>query len=192
MNNRTYKIRLVAGLGNPGDTYKNTRHNIGFTIIDSLANHFKATSWKKSFNALCTEIKIQDDRIIFLKPMTYMNNSGAPLQACASFYKIAPEEILVIHDELDLTLGKIKAKLGGGNGGHNGIKSIESTIGKQFYRLRLGIGRPEDKTQVSNYVLSNFSSSEEEVMNNISDNISSNFCLLLNPSLDNFMNKVNT
>lgn len=160
-------IKLIVGLGNPSDKYKNTRHNIGFMAIDLIAKESQAQMWKQNFNGLSTEATIGNQKVILLKPMTYMNNSGVSVQSCANFYKILPEEILVIHDELDIPLCKIKTKIGGGNGGHNGIKSIESRIGKEFHRLRIGIGRPEHKDQVSDYVLSNFSSTEMEHVNTI-------------------------
>lgn len=168
-------IKLIVGLGNPSDKYKNTRHNIGFIAIDEIAEAFEAPSWKQNFGGLFTEVKCCNQRIVLLKPMSYMNNSGGPVQSCASFYKIRPEEILVIHDELDIPLSKIKTKIGGGNGGHNGIKSIESRIGKEFHRLRIGIGRPEHKDQISDYVLSNFSSIESEAIDHIISNICMNF-----------------
>lgn len=170
-------IKLVVGLGNPSDKYKNTRHNIGFIAIDEIAEVLQAPSWKQNFGGLFTEIKFCNQRVVLLKPMSYMNNSGVPVQSCASFYKIRPEEILVIHDELDIPLSKIKTKIGGGNGGHNGIKSIESRIGKEFHRLRIGIGRPEYKDQVSDYVLSDFSSVETETVDEIIRGISMDFSL---------------
>lgn len=170
-------IKLIVGLGNPTDKYKNTRHNIGFMAIDEIAEGLQAPSWKQNFGGLFTEIKFCNQRVVLLKPMSYMNNSGVPVQSCASFYKIRPEEILVIHDELDIPLSKIKTKIGGGNGGHNGIKSIESRIGKEFHRLRIGIGRPEHKDQVSDYVLSNFSSVETETVDEIIRGISMDFSL---------------
>lgn len=188
MINLNSGVKLLIGLGNPGDTYKGNRHNIGFIILDALAESFNAAPWRKNFNGSWTEIKLGQNRIMLLKPLTYMNNSGNPVADCASFYKISPEDILVIHDELDLPLGKLKVKQGGGHGGHNGIKSIAARLGKDFYRLRIGIGHPGDKNQVSDYVLGNFTSEEKPRIAEVVAAVGANSGSLLAGNFDLFMN----
>lgn len=148
-------IKLLVGLGNPGAEYAETRHNAGFWLVDELAWLWKAQlrDEKKFFGAIA-RVPQTDGDLWLLKPSTYMNRSGQAVQALTAFYKIKPQEILVVHDELDLAPGRIKFKLGGGNGGHNGLKDIQAKLGTpDFYRLRLGIGHPGDRAEVSNYVL---------------------------------------
>ena len=147
-------IKLIVGLGNPGNEYKNTRHNAGFWAVDTIATKYKANfsaSAKFFGDVACVELNKID--IFLLKPQTFMNLSGKSVLAMASFYKIAPEQILVIHDELDFAVGTIKLKQGGGNGGHNGLKDIDRVIGKNYWRLRVGIDHPGDKHKVASYVL---------------------------------------
>ena len=146
-------IKLVVGLGNPGAEYELTRHNIGWLVLDSLKkldNH----PWKSKFKGLYTDTSINSEKVYFLKPQTYMNLSGESVQPLCQFFKIQPEEILVLHDELDLPFGQIQFKKGGGLAGHNGLKSMAQTLSTQdFYRMRIGIGRPVHGS-VSNWVLS--------------------------------------
>jgi peptidyl-tRNA hydrolase, PTH1 family len=148
-------IRLIVGLGNPGREYETTRHNVGFVWVDELAReqkmHFNIDS---KFHGLSARGKVGDDELWLLKPQTFMNLSGRAVGALAQFYKITPAEILVVHDELDLAPGIARLKLGGGHGGHNGLKDIIAQLGsKDFWRLRLGIGHPGERNEVSNYVL---------------------------------------
>ncbi|WP_165088719.1 aminoacyl-tRNA hydrolase [Neisseria yangbaofengii] len=148
-------IKMIVGLGNPGKEYEATRHNVGFWLLDELAWQWKATfkDEKKFFGEVARVSRPEGD-VWLIKPMTFMNRSGLAVAALAQFYKIRPEEILVVHDELDIECGRIKFKLGGGNGGHNGLKDIQARLGTpNFYRLRLGIGHPGDKALVSAYVL---------------------------------------
>lgn len=148
-------IRLVAGLGNPGEKYVSTRHNVGFDWLDRLASS-QRTSFvlETRFRGLCARITQADTDIWLLKPQTYMNASGMSVAAVCRYYKIAPEQILIIHDELDLQPGVIKLKSGGGTGGHNGLKSIVADLSSQaFWRLRIGVGHPGDRNQVVDYVL---------------------------------------
>ncbi len=151
-------MKLIVGLGNPGPTYKNNRHNIGFMSVDKLLQDLSAAdiSNKKFMGEL---YKAGD--LLLLKPQTFMNLSGKSVQAVASFYKINPDNILVIHDEIDLPFGAVRIKKGGGNGGHNGLKSIDALITKEYNRLRLGVGKPERKEMVASYVLSDFSKEEQ-------------------------------
>ncbi|PIT60107.1 aminoacyl-tRNA hydrolase [Snodgrassella alvi] len=148
-------IRLIVGLGNPGTEYEHTRHNVGFDFIDELAKLWK-TSLKaeKKFFGQVARVNLAEGEIWLLKPTTYMNKSGTAVQALAKFYKISPEEILIIHDELDIPCGQVRFKKGGSNGGHNGLKDIQAWLSTpDFYRLRLGIGHPGDRNLVVHYVL---------------------------------------
>lgn len=156
-------LKLIVGLGNPGPEYIETRHNAGFWFIDEIAN--SPLSYQSKFKGLVGEL-IQDGRKVYLlKPETYMNKSGESVLALAHFYKILPEEILVVHDELDLPPGVVKLKEGGGHGGHNGLKSIASCLGSNsFNRLRIGVGHPGDAKLVSNYVLKKASGADQKLM----------------------------
>lgn len=149
------KIKMIVGLGNPGSEYEQTRHNAGFWFIDELAWQYKVTlKEEKKFFGSVARISISGSDLWLLKPSTFMNRSGQAVAALAQFYKIKPEEILVVHDELDIPCGRIKFKLGGGNGGHNGLKDIQARLGTpDFYRLRLGIDHPGDRNLVVGYVL---------------------------------------
>lgn len=149
------KIKMIVGLGNPGSEYEQTRHNAGFWFIDELAWQYKATlKEEKKFFGSVARISISGSDLWLLKPSTFMNRSGQAVAALAQFYKIKPEEILVVHDELDIPCGRIKFKLGGGNGGHNGLKDIQARLGTpDFYRLRLGIDHPGKRNLVVGYVL---------------------------------------
>ena len=151
---------LIAGLGNIGEEYKNTKHNIGFMTVDKIADDYNFPEWKEKNKYLFTKTKINDTDVILLKPTTYMNLSGEAVQAITTLYKIKPENIIVIHDDLDLKTGVIKTKQGGGTGGHNGLKSIDSKIGNNYHRIRIGISHPRDinpNQDVASYVLSKFS-----------------------------------
>lgn len=154
---------LVVGLGNPGANYKDTRHNIGFIAVEKLSDRYNFTwSHKSKFNAYIATGECELGKVILCKPDTFMNLSGSSVQSIAAFYKIPKEKIIVIHDDIDLPLGKTKYKIGGGSGGHNGLKSIDSVIGPNYHRLRVGIGRPEhDAYDISDYVLGKFAKDEE-------------------------------
>ena len=149
------KIKMIVGLGNPGSEYEQTRHNAGFWFIDELAWQYKATlKEEKKFFGSVARISISGSDLWLLKPSTFMNRSGQAVAALAQFYKIKPEEILVVHDELDIPCGRIKFKLGGGNRGHNGLKDIQARLGTpDYYRLRLGIDHPGGCNLVVSYVL---------------------------------------
>ena len=153
-------MKLFVGLGNPGERYILTRHNVGFMVLDKLIKQLSIEGWDKKFDSFFNKIIIDQKSIILLKPLTFMNVSGHAVQKVKNFYGIDPNNIVIIHDDIDLELGKIKLKKGGGDGGHNGLKSIIKLIGSEFNRIRIGIGRPE-KISVSSYVLNNFR--EEEV-----------------------------
>lgn len=159
-------IKLIVGLGNPTAEYEHTRHNAGFWLLDELAWQWKvALREEKKFHGEVARASHQGRDVWLLKPYTYMNLSGKSVAALAQFYKILPNEILVVHDELDIPCGKIRFKLGGGNGGHNGLKDIQAKLGTaDFYRLRLGIGHPGDKTLVAGYVLTKPSPSDRDAI----------------------------
>ncbi|KIE05654.1 hypothetical protein NF27_DP01980 [Candidatus Jidaibacter acanthamoeba] len=180
--------KLIAGLGNPGERDRNTRHNLGFMAIDEIALKLNVMQFVNKFHAEFASLQVANHKILLLKPQTFMNNSGTAIRECAVFYKILPQDILVIHDELDLETGKIKIKTGGGSGGHNGLKSIDQNISNNYYRLRFGIGKPEHKSQVSDYVLHNFNSNEIKIVTQGLKFISNNLGLLLNSNYDNFLN----
>ncbi|MFP4097915.1 MAG: aminoacyl-tRNA hydrolase [Alphaproteobacteria bacterium] len=158
---------LFVGLGNPGDKYAYNRHNIGFMVLDAIIdqNPDVYPDYRRKFQGYTSEGRIKTNKVILLKPLTYMNNSGNAVAQAVKFYKIAPENIIVFHDELDIAPGDVRVKCGGGNAGHNGLKSIQAHIGgADFWRVRIGIGRPAHKGQVSNYVLSDFSKTEVDIL----------------------------
>ena len=157
---------LIVGLGNIGDKYELTRHNVGFLVIDEMTKNLTTSNINNS-NFHSTLLKSGYN--LFSKPTTYMNNSGLAVHAIMDYYKIDLEDIIVIHDDLDLPFGAVKFKIGGGHGGHNGLRSLDSHIGKDYIRVRIGIGKPKDKSDVANYVLSNFS---KEELNKLQDIIS--------------------
>ena len=155
---------LIVGLGNPGPKYKNNRHNIGFMVVDYLINHLNPLPInKKEFKGELFKIK----DILLLKPTTYMNLSGESVKAVKNFYKIKNCNIIVIHDDLDLPFGAIRFKKGGSSGGHNGLKSIDSMIGNDYIRIRIGIGRPKEKHEVIRFVLEDFSNEEKKYLDEI-------------------------
>ncbi len=154
---------LIVGLGNPGNAYKTHRHNVGFMAVDVLRTRYGSPKCSSMFGGEVAFLRKEEPSLLSVKPMEYMNLSGRAVNQVARFYKILPEEIIVIHDELDLPFGQLKLKQDGGAGGHNGLRSIIDQIGARFIRVRVGIGRPSfgDKEQVSNYVLSPFDKSQQ-------------------------------
>jgi peptidyl-tRNA hydrolase, PTH1 family len=154
---------LVAGLGNPGGEHAQDRHNVGWMVVDELARRHGG-SFKGKFRGRLADVRLGDARLALLKPETYMNESGASIQAAAAFYKVAPEDVVVVHDDVDLEVGRLQARLGGGLAGHNGLRSIASRVGSQdFLRLRIGVGRPGrgDRRPVADYVLSPFAPEDD-------------------------------
>lgn len=147
---------LICGLGNPGPKYAGTRHNIGFMVVDRLAERWRAPSWQQKYKGEATTTQVAGEPALLLKPLTYMNVSGDSVQPAVAFYKLKLDQIIVIHDELDLPLGQLKLKKGGGHGGHNGIRHIAGRLGQDFFRVRAGIGRPDGNKSVSSHVLGGF------------------------------------
>jgi len=163
---------LIAGLGNPGDKYKNNRHNIGFQIIDTYLTFFSQNKLIDKFDSEYTSINFKENKLHIIKPKTFMNESGIAINKCINFFKIPLENLIVIYDEMDLSPGNIKIKFGGGSAGHNGIKSIINCLGSEkFTRVRVGIGKPVNKEKISSYVLSNFTNDELNLFNEIKTNI---------------------
>ena len=158
-------MRLFAGLGNPGATYATNRHNVGFMAVDHIASRYGFSPWKKKGLSLISEGRVESGKIILVKPQSFMNESGLPIADIARFYKIDTNNVFVFHDELDLTAGKVRVKLGGGHGGHNGLRDILNKTGKNNYiRIRIGIGHPGLKEDVTNWVLTKFSPDEKKII----------------------------
>ena len=182
---------LLVGLGNPGDKYKNNRHNIGFMVVDALAEDNSFPAWRAKFNSAMSEGRIGDEKVVLLKPQTFMNESGQGIGKAAKFYKIPLDRIIIFHDELDLNPGKVRARLGGGLAGHNGLKSAKAHLGgADFWRVRLGIGHPGDKNRVSGYVLSDFAKSEQDWLERLIDGVPRHISFLLDGNDDDFMTRV--
>jgi peptidyl-tRNA hydrolase, PTH1 family len=177
---------LIIGLGNPGREHVYNRHNIGFMALDALVDKYGTGGDKSLFKGIVRTGVINDQNVLFLKPLTYMNLSGESIGACARFYKIPVENMIVLHDELDIPLATVKVKQGGGAAGHNGLKSIDQHLDKNYWRVRLGIGHPGDKDQVSDYVLSNFSKPEEKIVETLITTLVDDFGLLLDGKLAEF------
>ena len=161
---------LIIGLGNPGSAYLRTRHNAGFMAVDALAG--KDAVWKKEKNSLTTKL----GNAILAKPQTFMNLSGIAVQALMTFYKIPLENLVVIHDDIDLKIGDVREKVGGGSAGHNGIKSIDAAVGRDYHRIRIGVGRGDQQIDIADWVLGRFSSEDQEIINNTIKKITDNFC----------------
>lgn len=173
-------LALFVGLGNPGSKYEANRHNIGFKVVDAIADAATAAPFKKmSSLAEVSSFSAENTKILLAKPVTFMNLSGQAVRFLSDFYKIPNEKIFVFHDDIDLKLRCLKIKNGGGSGGHNGLKSIDSLIGNNYWRVRIGVGRPEKKTMVSSYVLDDFLQDEGEILREIIAGISDNIPLIL-------------
>lgn len=183
---------LVVGLGNPGSEYADTRHNVGFMAADEIHRRYNFSAFRAKFDGLIAEGQISGEKIYLLKPQTYMNLSGNSVQKAASFYKIDPQHIIVIHDDMDLPIDKIKAKTGGGSGGHNGLKSIDACITPQYHRIRLGIGHPQNKDgeNVINHVLSSFSKTDKEILKQNIDIAVDLLGILITEGMAEFSNQI--
>ncbi len=181
---------LLIGLGNPGSTYAANRHNVGFMAIDAIRNAFEFGREASKFGGAFSEGTINSQKVFAFKPQTYMNLSGEPAQKLCQFYKIPISNITVLHDELDLPLAKIRVKIGGGAGGHNGLKSLDANLGQDYQRIRIGIGHPGDKNLVSDYVLSDFGKEEAKTIAALLADISRELPLLLQGNGAGFMNRL--
>jgi PTH1 family peptidyl-tRNA hydrolase len=160
-------VQIWAGLGNPGAQYALQRHNVGFMVADILAESHAFGPWQKKFRSLVSEGRIGRQRVLLLKPQTFMNDSGDAVQQALRFYKLEPDALTAIHDELDLAPMKVKVRTGGGLAGHNGLRSIAAALGPDFRRLRIGIGHPGHKDKVTGHVLGNYAKSEMEALSDL-------------------------
>ena len=182
---------LFVGLGNPTPDSENNRHNVGFKIIDAINKKFGLSKQKPKFKGLLTTGNIEGEKVYAIKPLTFMNNSGICIRELLEYFKFDAEDVIVFHDDLDIEFGKIKAKFSGSSAGHNGIASIDKFIGKDYSRVRIGIGKPENKISVSDYVLNDFNEEEQEKINLITNNIIESISILIDKKLDLFSSTVN-
>ena len=183
-------MKLFVGLGNPGKKYVNNRHNIGFMALDQIANDHSFSSWKSKFQGQLSDGKLGLEKVILLKPETFMNLSGQSVSETIKFYKIKTEDVVVFHDELDLSASKLRVKSSGGHAGHNGLRSIHQHIGPDYQRVRMGIGHPGHKDRVANYVLSDFAKSDQNWLQDLLFGISDGAIYLANNDAGKFMNAV--
>jgi peptidyl-tRNA hydrolase, PTH1 family len=184
-------MRILAGLGNPGAQYQNNRHNVGFMAADAIARRHSFSPWAKKFQALIAEGTIYGEKVLLMKPQTFMNNSGQSVGEAARFYKLEPRDIAVLYDELDLPPAKVRVKDGGGHGGHNGIRSLDAHLpGKDYRRVRIGIGHPGVKELVHGYVLGDFAKADAKWLDPLLDAIADHAGLIGQGDGNTFMNKV--
>ena len=182
---------LFIGLGNKGSKYNYNRHNIGFLFIDYLVKKYKLIKIKNKLKSILYKGNIMDNNILLAQPQTMMNLSGESVRLVKNFYKIKKDNIFVFHDEIDLEIGRIKFKFGGGSAGHNGIKNIDKNIGNDYYRIRIGINNKNNYSKINKFVLSDFSSDEKTLLNYKINLMDKNMMYVFRKDLSNFMNKVN-
>ena len=183
---------LIAGLGNPGKEYENTRHNAGFLVLDTLAQKLRADLSERKHRALCGKAVIGGQKVILLKPQTYMNSSGESIRAAADYYKVPPEDILVVYDDISLAPGQLRIRAKGSAGGHNGIKSIIAHLGTQeFPRVKVGIGEKPPRMDLADYVLGHFSSGEKKIMEEAAKEAADAICEIVNVGIEQAMNDHN-
>jgi PTH1 family peptidyl-tRNA hydrolase len=183
-------MQLIVGLGNPGSGYAGNRHNIGFMVVDAIAKRHGIGPWRRRFQGVAAEGPLAGERVLLLLPGTYMNDSGRAVAEAANFYKLGLPDIAVVHDEIDLAPGKLRVKTGGGNAGHNGLRSISSHIGNDYRRVRIGVGHPGVKDLVHGYVLNDFAKSERDWVEALRGVIADNAGLLAKREDASFQNKV--
>ena len=182
-------MKLLVGLGNPGSEYAYTRHNMGFQAVDAIVRRFSFSNWKKDCKGEIAKGEIDGEKVVILKPHTFMNLSGESVLAAISFFKIKPADVIVFHDEMDLPVGKVKVKVGGSSAGHNGIKNIDSHIGPNYMRVRIGVNQDRSIGTVD-YVLGVPSKEDQKVLNEIFEKIAENVSLLIQGDENNFMNRL--
>lgn len=183
-------MRLLVGLGNPGSDYANNRHNIGFMAADEIVRRHSFSPFRSKFQGNLAEGQLAGQKVLVLKPTTYMNESGRAVQAAMAFYKMPLEDIIVFHDEMDLAAGKIRIKTGGGHAGHNGIRSIHNHIGAGFKRVRIGVGHPGAKEKVVGHVLKDFSKADLQWVDKLVEAIGDHAGLVAKGDDSGFMSKV--
>jgi PTH1 family peptidyl-tRNA hydrolase len=181
---------LIVGLGNPGAQYRNNRHNVGFMAVDAIARANGFSNWSRKFQGEIADGRLGDERVLLLKPQTFMNLSGQAAGEAARFHKIEAKDIIVLYDELDLAPGKLRVKNGGGSGGHNGIKSLDAHLGAAYRRVRIGIGHPGDKAMVHNHVLGDFAKADAAWLEPLLDAIAANAALMAEGDGSLFLNRV--
>jgi PTH1 family peptidyl-tRNA hydrolase len=181
---------IIAGLGNPGSTYSGNRHNIGFMAVDAIQRRPGFAPWSKKFKALISEGELGGEKVLLVKPQTFMNLSGEAVGEAVRFYKLGSENVIAIYDELDLLPGKARIKTGGGHGGHNGVKSLDAHLGREYRRLRLGIGHPGSKELVHNHVLGDFAKSDHIWLSPLLDALAENAEMLAKGEDSQLMNKL--
>ena len=182
---------LLVGLGNPSPNNLDNRHNVGFLVIDAINEKFKLSKQKPKFKGLLTTGKINEQKIFAIKPLTFMNNSGVCIKELINYFKIDVKDVFVFHDDMDISIGKIKTKIGGSNAGHNGIDSLDKNIGKNYCRIRIGIGRPKKNATGAEHVLNNFSSDEKQNIEKVTKSITESLSILMKKDLDLFSSKIN-
>ena len=182
---------LLVGLGNPNPNNSNNRHNIGFRVIDEINKKFKLSKQKPKFKGLLTTGNIDEQKVYAIKPLTFMNSSGVCIKELIEYFKIDVKNVFVFHDDMDIDIGKVKVKFGGSNAGHNGIDSIDKNIGKNYFRIRIGIGRPKNNSTGADHVLENFSKEEKENVEKVNNNIIKSLSILINKDLDLFSSTIN-
>ena len=182
---------LFVGLGNPNPNNSNNRHNVGFLVIDAINEKFKLSKQKPKFKGLLTTGKINEQKVFAIKPLTFMNSSGICIKELVEYFKIDVKDVFVFHDDMDIDIGKVKVKFGGGNAGHNGIDSIDKNIGKNYSRVRIGIGRPKKNSTGTDHVLDNFSNDEKRNVEEVTKNITESLSILINKDLELFSSKIN-
>ena len=182
---------LLVGLGNPNPNNTNNRHNVGFFVIDQINKKFKLSKQKPKFKGLLTTGEIGEQKVYAIKPLTFMNNSGVCVKELIEYFKINVKDVFVFHDDMDIDLGKVKVKFGGNSAGHNGIDSIDKNIGKNYSRVRIGIGRPIKNSEGADHVLENFSIDEKDGVEEVTKNIIESLSILINKDLDLFSSKIN-
>jgi PTH1 family peptidyl-tRNA hydrolase len=183
-------MRLLVGLGNPGESYAGNRHNIGYMAADRIVRRYSFSAWRTKFHGRIAEGVVAGEKTLVLKPETYMNLSGQAVGEAARFLKIPPQDVIVVHDELDLRPGKVRVKRGGGAGGHNGLKSIDAHLGADYWRVRLGIGHPGDKDLVTPWVLSDFAKADETWLEPLLDAVAAELPTLLAGDENGFMTRL--
>ena len=182
---------LFVGLGNPNPNNKNNRHNVGFHVIDAINQKFKLSKQKPKFKGLLTTGTIEEQKVYAIKPLTFMNSSGVCIKELAEYFKIEVKNIFVFHDDMDIDVGKVKVKFGGSSAGHNGIESIDKNIGKNYSRIRIGVGRPKNNSTGAEHVLDDFSTEEQQSMEDVTKNIIGSLSVLIKKDLDLFSSKIN-
>ena len=182
---------LLVGLGNPNPNNTNNRHNVGFLVIDEINKKFKLSKQKPKFKGLLTTGNINDQKVYAIKPLTFMNSSGICIKELIEYFKIDVKDVFVFHDDMDIDTGKVKVKFGGTSAGHNGIESIDKNIGKNYSRVRIGIGRPKNNSTSVDHVLDNFSNEEKDNVEAVTKNIIESLPILINKDLELFSSKIN-